>query len=93
VNPDSVFEDDSMVAMPLANDSVLENISYHLKWPKREARAASEFMTGFFSKSFPESGWQSGKELDFYPSNPGSTPARESTMKKKPSKNCPVCLS
>jgi len=31
-------------------------------------------------------GWQSGKELDFYPSNPGSTPARVSSMKKKSSK-------
>jgi len=30
-----------------------------------------------------ESGWQSGKELEFYPSNPGSTPARVSTTKKK----------
>jgi len=32
-----------------------------------------------------ESGWQSGKELDFYPSTPGSTPARVSTTKKKSS--------
>jgi len=29
-----------------------------------------------------ESGWQSGKELDFYPRNPGLTPARVSTTKK-----------
>jgi len=30
-----------------------------------------------------ESGWQSGKELDFYPSNQGLTPARVSTTEKK----------
>jgi len=29
-----------------------------------------------------ESGWQSGKELDFYPSNLGSTRAQVSTTKK-----------
>jgi len=29
-----------------------------------------------------ESGWQSGKELDFYPSDTGSAPARVSTTKK-----------
>jgi len=37
-----------------------------------------------------ESGWQSGNELDFYPSNPGSTPA----TKKRSSKTAhAVCLS
>jgi len=35
---------------------------------------------------FRESGWQSGRELDFYPSNPGSTPARVPTTKKIPKK-------
>jgi len=30
-----------------------------------------------------ESGWQSGRELDFYPNNPGSTPAPVSTTKKR----------
>jgi len=30
-----------------------------------------------------ESGWQSGRELDFYPSNPGLTPARVPATKKK----------
>jgi len=29
-----------------------------------------------------QSGWQSGRELDFYPSNPGSTPARVPSTKK-----------
>jgi len=33
---------------------------------------------------YKKSGWQSGEELDFYPSNPGSTPARVSTTQKKP---------
>jgi len=53
-NPDSVVADASMVALPLAGESVLDNIAFHLKWPKREARPASEFMTGYFSKSFPD---------------------------------------
>jgi len=52
---------------------------------------------------FRESGWQSGRELDFYPSNnPGSTPTQVTTTKKKIQKNKnknkehqnrPVCLS
>jgi len=40
----------------------------------------------FQRSSFRESGWQSGRELDFYPSNPGSTPARVPTTKKRISK-------
>jgi len=34
----------------------------------------------YFFTNLP--GWQSGKELDFYPSIPGSTPTRISTTKK-----------
>jgi len=58
------------------------------------------FMLTFVKQSFckliiilcvRESGWQSGKELDFYTSNPGLTPARVSTMKKI-MKNHSVCL-
>jgi len=30
-----------------------------------------------------ESGWQSGRELDFYPSNPGSTRDLEIILKKE----------
>jgi len=30
-----------------------------------------------------ESGCSSGKKLEFYPSNPGLTPAQEKTTKKK----------
>jgi len=36
----------------------------------------------FYTFCTRESGWQSGRELDFYPSNPGSTSARVSTTKK-----------
>jgi len=38
---------------------------------------------------FRESGWQSGIKLEFYPSNPGSTPAR---VKYPPKKHHLVCL-
>jgi len=38
-----------------------------------------------------ESGWQSGKKLDFYSSNPGSSPARVSPTKKKSSKTTAQC--
>jgi len=36
-----------------------------------------------------ESGWQSGKELDFYPTNPGLTPTRVFTTKKKDHQKVP----
>jgi len=55
-------------------------------YPSKEKRGGSLVISiGFASnnKWHRKSGWQSGWELDFYPSNPSSTPARVPTTKKK----------
>ena len=55
-NPESVAEEASMVALPAGVERVMESIGKHfdLEWPQRENKPASEFMMGFFSKSFPD---------------------------------------
>jgi len=60
----------------------------HLRYIDRAA-----CVLGSYKFVHRESGWQSGKELDFYPSNPGSTPARVPTTKKRDHQSVPFMTS
>ena len=68
-NEDSVIDNATTVDIPVPMQTIIENIrsamearsatdeneQQTLQWPSRHSKPASEFITGYFSKAFPDS--------------------------------------